>query len=47
MIIYSSIIVNLFAPKRDPTYIVEDRKEEGEKQISQRKARGKKEINQE
>ncbi|XOD66747.1 MAG: hypothetical protein ACMUEL_01485 [Flavobacteriales bacterium Tduv] len=31
-----------FAPKRDPTYVMEDRKAEGQKQITQRKARKKK-----
>ncbi|XOD67817.1 MAG: hypothetical protein ACMUEL_07950 [Flavobacteriales bacterium Tduv] len=36
--------MSLFAPKGDPTYVVEDRKEEGQKQISQRKVRLKKET---
>ncbi|XOD66601.1 MAG: hypothetical protein ACMUEL_00675 [Flavobacteriales bacterium Tduv] len=37
-----------FAPKGAPAYVVEDRKEEGQKKISQRKAKGKKKrLNQE
>ncbi|XOD67771.1 MAG: hypothetical protein ACMUEL_07665 [Flavobacteriales bacterium Tduv] len=41
MIVNASITVNSLAPKGDPTYIVKDRKKEGQKQISQRKARKK------
>ncbi|XOD67862.1 MAG: hypothetical protein ACMUEL_08200 [Flavobacteriales bacterium Tduv] len=42
MIVEISITVSPIAPKGDPTYVVEDRKEEGKKQISQRKRKGKK-----
>ncbi|XOD66583.1 MAG: transposase [Flavobacteriales bacterium Tduv] len=42
MIVDTSITVSPFASKRSPTYVVEDRKEEREKQISQRKERAKK-----
>ncbi|XOD67183.1 MAG: transposase [Flavobacteriales bacterium Tduv] len=42
VIVDVSMTVNPFAPKGAPTYVVEDRKKEGEKQISQRKARVKK-----
>ncbi|XOD68272.1 MAG: transposase [Flavobacteriales bacterium Tduv] len=43
VIVDASITVSSLAPKGPPTYVVEDRKEEGKKQISQREARVKKE----
>ncbi|XOD66910.1 MAG: hypothetical protein ACMUEL_02480 [Flavobacteriales bacterium Tduv] len=47
VIVDASITVRFLAPKGAPIYVVKDRKEEGKKQISQRKARVKKETNQE
>ncbi|XOD66495.1 MAG: hypothetical protein ACMUEL_00055 [Flavobacteriales bacterium Tduv] len=47
VIVEACITLRPFAPKGDTTYVVEDRKEEGKKQISQRKARVKKRLNQE
>ncbi|XOD68125.1 MAG: hypothetical protein ACMUEL_09770 [Flavobacteriales bacterium Tduv] len=47
MIVDVSITVRPFATKGAPTYVVEDRKEEREKQISQRKERVKKRLNKE
>ncbi|XOD67229.1 MAG: transposase [Flavobacteriales bacterium Tduv] len=44
VIVDASITVSPFAPKGVPTYVVEDRKKEGQKQISQRKERVKKET---
>ncbi|XOD66839.1 MAG: transposase [Flavobacteriales bacterium Tduv] len=44
MIVDSSITVSYFSPKGAPIYVLEDRKEEGQKQISQRKTRVKKET---
>ncbi|XOD67134.1 MAG: hypothetical protein ACMUEL_03810 [Flavobacteriales bacterium Tduv] len=44
MIVDASITVSHFAPKGAPIYVVENRKEAGQKQISQRKARVKKEA---
>ncbi|XOD67901.1 MAG: hypothetical protein ACMUEL_08420 [Flavobacteriales bacterium Tduv] len=42
MIVDSSITVRLFAQKRAPTYVMANQKEEGQNQISKRKARVKK-----
>ncbi|XOD66714.1 MAG: hypothetical protein ACMUEL_01315 [Flavobacteriales bacterium Tduv] len=44
VIVDASITVRPFASKRSPTYVVEDRKEVGKKQINQRKERVKKET---
>ncbi|XOD67673.1 MAG: transposase [Flavobacteriales bacterium Tduv] len=44
MIVNASITVISFALKGEPTYVVEDRKEEKKNQISQRKKRVKKET---
>ncbi|XOD66893.1 MAG: hypothetical protein ACMUEL_02360 [Flavobacteriales bacterium Tduv] len=45
MIVDASIAVNPFAPKgKAPTYVVEDRKKEGQKQISQRKESVKRDL---
>ncbi|XOD67916.1 MAG: transposase [Flavobacteriales bacterium Tduv] len=44
VIVDANITVSFFAPKGDSTYVMEDRKEDGQKQISQRKARVKKET---
>ncbi|XOD67504.1 MAG: hypothetical protein ACMUEL_06060 [Flavobacteriales bacterium Tduv] len=42
VIVEASITIRTFVPKGDSTYVAEDRKEERQKQISQRKARVKK-----
>ncbi|XOD67024.1 MAG: transposase [Flavobacteriales bacterium Tduv] len=42
VIVDASITMSLFAPNWAPTYVVEDRKKEEKKQISQRKERVKK-----
>ncbi|XOD67325.1 MAG: hypothetical protein ACMUEL_05005 [Flavobacteriales bacterium Tduv] len=44
VIVDFSITVSPFASRGAPIYVVKDRKEEGKKQISKRKARLKKEI---
>ncbi|XOD67374.1 MAG: transposase [Flavobacteriales bacterium Tduv] len=44
VIVDANIIVSSLSHKRAPTYVVKDRKEEGKKQITQRKARVKKET---
>ncbi|XOD67751.1 MAG: hypothetical protein ACMUEL_07525 [Flavobacteriales bacterium Tduv] len=43
VILYACITVNTFSPRGDPTSVVENRKEEKEKQVSQ-KSKGKKET---
>ncbi|XOD67146.1 MAG: hypothetical protein ACMUEL_03900 [Flavobacteriales bacterium Tduv] len=47
VIVDASITESPLAPKGVPTYVVEDRKEEGKNQISQRKEKEKKRLNQE
>ncbi|XOD67191.1 MAG: hypothetical protein ACMUEL_04215 [Flavobacteriales bacterium Tduv] len=44
MIVDARITVSPFSHKGVPPYVGEDRKEEGQKQINQRKARVKKET---
>ncbi|XOD67199.1 MAG: hypothetical protein ACMUEL_04265 [Flavobacteriales bacterium Tduv] len=46
MIVDANITVRFLRP-RAPTYVVEDRKKKGGKQISQRKEKIKKRLNQE
>ncbi|XOD67610.1 MAG: hypothetical protein ACMUEL_06700 [Flavobacteriales bacterium Tduv] len=45
VIVDASITVRTISPNGTPTHVVEDRKEEGKTQISQRKERVKKRLN--